>query len=449
MSNQRMLVVCFTALPLVCSLSACSNDVIDLGGGNVAQNLEVGARCADSPVLDEDVIVTNQAELDALLGCEEIGGSLTVNVFEDADLAPLERLRAVGESLLLGGFPDVEPFDDAAIEAWQVEVARLNQIVEAGYLTSLHGLEALERVGSLTLIGIAAPDLGAFESLQTISAHRDGSLAGSLTIANTRLENLTGLEGVSGVRSIDIETSPALVSLDGLSVGDTLDLVQLRDVPALADFSAFSGVANIQSLALLWNTGIENMDDFASLSTAGDLAFFSNAQLVQVDALDDTLTVATGLVFETNPSLTHVPQFQNLAGLDTFKALGNASLANVSISVPNLFKANLVQDDFIELSIDVIEIGNNPLLESLSVDAGVTSAQVLAVYSNPNLASIDLGTLRRLDRLIITDNPALDSVALGDLETVDTINVYGNPGLSTTELRGVPTFAGTFSGNAD
>jgi hypothetical protein len=64
-----MLVAYLTALPLVCALGARSSDVIDLGGGNVAQNLEVGARCADSPVLDGDVTVTNQAELDALLGC--------------------------------------------------------------------------------------------------------------------------------------------------------------------------------------------------------------------------------------------------------------------------------------------------------------------------------------------------------------------------------------------
>ena len=448
MSNQRTLVVYLTALPLVCALGACSSDVIDLGGGNVAQNLEVGARCADSPVLDGDVTVTNQAELDALLGCEEIGGSLTVNVFEDTDVAPLESLRVVGGTLILGGYPELDNFDDEALEAYQVELARLNQIVEDGWLTTLHGVEALERVGSLTLLGIGAPDLTAFESLRSISAHNDGASAGSLLIANTRLEDLTGLEGVSGVRSIDIETSPALVSLDGLSVGATLDQVQLRDVPALADVSAFSEVENIQLLGLFWNTGLENMDDLSSLSSAGDLAFLSNERLVQVDALD-TLEVATSVVFETNPSLTHVPQFQNLAGLDTFKALGNASLTNVSISVPNQFKANLVQGDFIELSIDVIEIGDNPLLGSLSIDSGVTSAQVLAVYSNAALSSINLGPLRRLDRLIISGNPALESVALGDLQTVDSIAVHENPGLSTAELRLVPTFEGAFSGNAD
>jgi hypothetical protein len=239
------------------------------------------------------------------------------------------------------------------------------------------------------------------------------------------------------------------VSLDGLSLGDSLDTVTLRDVPALGDLSAFSEVDSILYSALFWNTGLVDMADFDSLTTVGDLAFFQNAQLVQVDALDDTLEVATAIVFESNPSLTRVPQFQNLAGLNTFKALGNATLASVAISVPNLFKANLVQDDFVELSIDVIEIGNNPLLESLSVDAGVTSAQVLAVYSNSNLSSINLGTLHRLDRLIITSNPALESVALGDIETVDSIAVHENPGLSTTELRSVPTFESAFSGNAD
>jgi hypothetical protein len=108
-----------------------------------------------------------------------------------------------------------------------------------------------------------------------------------------------------------------------------------------------------------------------------------------------------------------------------------------------------VQGDLIELSIDVIEIGDNPLLGSLSIDSGVTSAQVLAVYSNAALSSINLGPLRRLDRLIISGNPALESVALGDLQTVDSIAVHENSGLSTAELRLVPTFEGAFSGNAD
>jgi hypothetical protein len=331
-----------------------------------------------------------------LLGCEEISGSLTANVFEDTDLAPLAQLRAVGGSLIIGGLPELGNFDEEALAAYQAELERLDQIIADGWLSTLHGVEALERVGSLSLLGIGTSDLTGFESLQTISAHRDGARAGSLTIANTRLEDLSGLEGVSGVGAIDIETSPALVSLDGLNVGDTLDLVQLRDVPALSDASALSEVETIQLAAIIWNTGLENMDDFASLSVTG-----------------------------------------------------NASLGSVSINVPNLFKASLVQNDFVELSIDVIEIGDNPRLESLSVDTGVTAAQVLAVYSNTNLASIDLGTVRRLDRLLILGNLALESVALGDLETVDSIAVHENPGLSTAELRGVPTFEGAFSGNAD
>src|SRR5262245_38387630 len=98
-----------SALGLISLSFACSNGEVDLGDGIVAQNFTQASRCAESPVIAGDVRVTNQAELESLSGCEVITGSLLIEPFAEADLAPLASLREVGQQLGLGIYPATPP----------------------------------------------------------------------------------------------------------------------------------------------------------------------------------------------------------------------------------------------------------------------------------------------------------------------------------------------------
>jgi hypothetical protein len=49
-------------------------------GDDAIDVLPPNARCATSPRIDGDVRVTNQTELEALAGCEEISGDLAIEV---------------------------------------------------------------------------------------------------------------------------------------------------------------------------------------------------------------------------------------------------------------------------------------------------------------------------------------------------------------------------------
>src|SRR5688572_26926096 len=136
-------------------LAACSIDDVDLGGSSsVEQNLEVGARCADSTLIEGDVFIATREELEALRGCEAIRGDFTLMVYEGTELTPLASLREVSGAILLGAsarpIPDEilqNPMGNDLIEATaaqEAEAARSAEIVQAGWLESLHGLEALE-----------------------------------------------------------------------------------------------------------------------------------------------------------------------------------------------------------------------------------------------------------------------------------------------------------------
>lgn len=451
MSNTMTIRPRFSALFLAGSLAACSNDVVDLGGGTLSQQVTYDSRCAESPIIEGDVTVTNQAELDALLGCEEIRGALSVRIFEGTDLTPLADLRAVDGNLTLGEIlPLSDGFSVAAIEAWRLELQRVLAIAEAGWLTSLAGVESIERTGGLSLNYIGAPSLEAFESLRLVNGGVEGEISGSLSIsAAQNLVDLGGLENVRSFRALNVVDNPLLESLDGLRVGTTLDALTLQSNPRLSDIDALLPLTAVLYNVFIFDTAITDVDGLANLVDARQgLALSSNPELTQADALG-ALQVADFLVFEDCPKLERLPEFENLDGINGFKVMRNAALRSISLNFPNWNAFNIVDGVDVSIAAGVIEIGDNQELESITFEAGFRAAQVLSVYRNASLARLDLGSLERLDQLDIVGNPALTEVALGKLQTVDTLRVFGNAQLSTSELRGVRTFESEFGLNAD
>lgn len=437
-------------LSFVSLLAACSGGEVDLGGGTITQNVERGSRCSESTIIDESVTVREQSELDALLGCEEIRGDLLVHVFEGTDLSPLESLRSIDGDFFIGIYPALQALDEAALDAWFAETARIEEIVNAGWLTSLAGVEALEQVGALTIAGISAPNLEAFESLRRMSGDVAGAGAGALSITRANnLVDLSGLDDVRGIHWLQLDDNASLESLDGLQVSSQMDYIWLRGSPRLSDVDALAPVGFVTSIIYLDNTGLTSLDDFSNLQTVTeDLALFNNAELENVDSLD-ALIVANSLVFSGNAKLTHLPEFTSLAGIDGFEVYGNAELTSIALNFPSLIAFNVVQGVDVPTSAGVIEIGDNPKLATLSFESGFGAAEMLAVYGNASLTNLDIGSLERLNRLSINGNTALAEVALGELQTVDSLFVYGNPLLSTAALRTVRTFESEFGDNAD
>jgi hypothetical protein len=451
MSDPTSIKPRFLSLALVSALAACSNDVVDLGGGTLSQNVELGSRCTESVIVEGDVHVTNQEELDALLGCEEIRGGLRIEIFEGTDLGPLGELRAVDGDLFIGSYPDFSlDLTPEAIEAYQLEYERVTAIAEANWLPSLEGVESLERVGGLSLNRLSAPSLEAFESLRLVSGSVDTALAGQLAItAAPNLVDLGGLENVRGFRVVAIADDPALESLSGLQVGASLNDLSLQNLPALTNIDALAALDNVTFDITIVGTAIPDVDALSNLRWAAlGLALFDNPELTNVDGLAG-LVAADFLVFDGNARLEHLPEFTNLFTLDSFKLMNNPALESLSLSFPSLQAINIIDGNDVPLAAGVFEIGGNARLQTLAVAGGLRAAEVLSIYRNDSLASIDLGSLERIDRLDIYGNTALAGVALGALQTVDSLRIIGNPSLSTAELRTVRTFASEIVDNAD
>jgi hypothetical protein len=461
-----------SSLSFAALLAACATDGVDLGGSStVEQNLGVGARCVESRTVEDDVFVASQEELEALRGCEAIRGDFTVMVFEGTDLSPLASLREVSGALLLGAYarpiPDeilVNPMGNELADAFaaqEAEAERSNEIVEAGWLESLHGFEALERAGEMTLSSFAAPDLRAFESLRTIDGKPGSREGGSLDIREARnLVDLRGLEGVTGIGRLSLSENPVLQSLAGIELGIETDSVSMGGNPQLTDLTALSSLESLESLGIS-ETAIENLDALANLTSSLSVTLVANSELTDVSGLRN-LQLVSSMIVMSNPKLVSIPEIPLLSGVEEFLVLDNAALRSVSLNFYEITTTNLdrtirfnseppprLVEREIEAGIAWLDISDNPQLESLAVVGTLTSALVFEVTRNAGLSRIDLGSLRSLNVLSIAGNATLSEVALGDIETINLLSVVDNPNLAVGELRNVRTFETVTSGNAD
>ena len=438
-------------------LCACSTDVVSIGEERTSQLLERGSRCAESTEIEGDVRVENQADLDALAGCEQIAGDLAIEIFETTDLAPLGSLRVVGGTLELGARPPAPIFD--TLEEWEAlraereaRIDRMQEIADAGWLRSLHGVEALEQVGALDVSDISAPDLRAFSSLRNVSAHYGGPSAGQLIIARAReLLDLSGLEALVGIRELWITGNPALESLVGVRLPTSLESVRVGGNPRLADLDPLRSIEDVEATFVLTDSAVRDLDALASLENVLESVEISdNPELVDASGLV-TLSDTRSLTISGNAALTQLPEFASLFTLTQLYIQDNAALETFTLDSGGLALRELsLPDRLLPRSAELLAITGNDKLRSIALPNSFPVTSVLAIEGNPSLVSVDLGNLERVTELLtIVENAQLSQVQLGVLRNAGAVEVINNPRLETAALAGVPTFQSTFTGNAD
>jgi hypothetical protein len=422
----------------VISSLACSSGEVDLGGGLITADLRSSGRCTDSSRLEGQIIVSDQAGLSALAGCEEIVGDLFVEVFEGADLSPLASLRSVSNSFHIGEAP-VQPEDP---NEWEAFWERIAGIRAAGYLPSLHGLEALESVGTLYLTGSSAPSLTELESLVDVEA---------VVIRDMpALVNLAGLEAAP-LSSLWISNCQTLSSLDGLNLGLVPETLIFEFLPALtnADALAATDIAFIGSSLMFYVTGLRALPSFVDLAFVPSLSIEGNPALTDISGIASIQGVE-GLSISGNPSLRTLPPLTQLGSVEVLRVINNDALEELDLDFPALLPpTDSITDRNIELSTTLIDISMNDALRRITSPAGFGAVQYFSIYQNASLSELELDQLRRVDVMIIAENPALVTVSMPALATVDSLEVVDNPALSPAVFDRVLTFERRISGNAE
>ncbi len=150
---------------------------------------------------------------------------------------------------------------------------------------------------------------------------------GGLTIENSDLINLTGLEKLAFVRDfMIIQNNDDLTNLDGLtnltSVGDYMNIgdnIVLTNIDGLSNLTSVMGNLNIWG-----NVALTNLDGLSNLtSVGGGMSIMSNDSLTNLNGLSNLTSIGGGMSITSNDSLKNLNGLINLCSV-----VGNFTISN-------------------------------------------------------------------------------------------------------------------------
>ena len=336
-----------------------------------------------------DVLLTTQAEVDAFtaLCYTSIEGNLTLmSIFDDpAGIADLSGFSGLTE--IIGEF----------------------LIKENSLLTSLDGLDGLQRVISLKIdANFNLVSISALSNLEEfIELPNEDFNARTLSIINTGVTSLAGLEKIISLQNLII-SSTSITSLQGL---DNLEVVN-------------------RILTLSINTSLESLSGLQSLQTIGEFVTISlNESLMTISGLNNLNSVGQAITIQNNAALTSIAALSSVVDVERIVIENNpmlSSLAGINYSGIEFFLQLVDNDgltDFTGLQFGAttsafLEVKGCDGITSMVGLEGLTDTFGLQIFENQNLLSLD--GLQNIticrNQIYIQDNPLLtDFCALSDL----------------------------------
>jgi len=442
----------------------------------------------DSTVCDGPVTIQVPSDIAGLANCRRINRDLTINnVSGLTDLTGLENLQEVGGTLSIANNPTLESLKGLSglrtvytlsitnnktlrsiTPLISLRSARSIEISQNTALTSLRGLDGLSSGGGLTLSGnTSLSDLHGLDNLSdyslSISDNSLRSLAGleqlryasALYVRNEPfLMDVTGLYSLTSVDVLKIIGNPALLSLHGLE-NVREGSVAIESNANLTDVQALNGVTSLTFLDIAYNTSVRSLPAFENLGSLGGLylvgmsalenfsglgkithidnnavTISENANLKTLTALSNLTYMRADLIIGSNPALTSLENFRNLATIDGSLEIGGNSIQSLT--------------PFAALqSVYNLSLGSMPLVTNLD---GFNRLETLGNLSLSEMSGLKdltgLGSLTLITgNLIVSDMPALESMqGLNQLKQVRmSVAIQGDAKL--VNLKGLDALA--------
>jgi len=175
-----------------------------------------------------------------------------------------------------------------------------------------------------------------------------------------------------------------------------------------------------------------------------------------VDSLS-SLRSLRSLAVANNDRLQALPDWSEIGGAREVVIVGNAELRAMPAfplrSTTGFTVGARAQTEGVSsresFGFDLLEVGENPKLESVANIDFASAGSHVAIYGNASLTRIDFWGLSSLSNLQLVANPALSDVWLLHLEEVAELEIRDNPLLSMATFAAVQTFDSQTSGNLD
>ena len=302
-------------------------------------------------IVNPPIILSTQAEVDALFGTEKIVGNLIITGSEITNLDKLEMLDSLKGNLT---------------------------IRSTSALTSIAGLSNLKFIGG----GLTIDSNSALLSINGLS--KIDSIRGNLTIThNTLLANINGLTKIDSVRgSLTVANNINLTNITGLSnlsfIGGDL---KLDSNYALLDMSGLSKIDSIGgNLSIKHNIQLANINGLSKIdSVTGSITIATNTALTKIDGLSGLTYIGGGLKIDSNYALLSM---NGLSKIDSVAGGVNISVNKTLANLDGLFNLTFVGGG--------LKIDSNYALLSLNGLSKLNSViGDITIHTNSTLTNID------------------------------------------------------------
>ncbi|MDP2339647.1 MAG: hypothetical protein Q8O67_01705 [Deltaproteobacteria bacterium] len=403
---KRILPVSLLLLAVACEPLTCQNRVDGLVT-RVDDIPDVPPKCQGANAqFVGDVDITNQQQLDTLLGCTTVQGSILIHDSSDiTDVGALVTLQSINNGYFLA-------FNNAALT--DIQLPALISIDD--------GFAAIENPELLTV------NLPALVSLE-----------GDLTMRNNPKQTQIAVPNVEIIKT-------AVIIIDGVAKNVSFGNLILGDLPALTSLDgSFETLEIIEGAFEVYNTGLTNFVGMENLEKILNQGGAQQPRTVfRVDKLNPGLAVGIdfddefNIVPAGNPNLVNFaglesldliagdvfvgfnPELVNFTGLDDIKEVGNLA-ANVK---NNLFVVeNSKLTDFLGLEGDNDNDGDNDGFASVNGSAfiGLFFDRFGKPIAGGNDALIDLDGMQSLTTitgdLVLAFSPAMENLEGLDIFT--------------------------------
>jgi hypothetical protein len=276
-------------------------------------------------------------------------------------------------------------------------------------ITSLAGLERLERLeGTLTLT-LDVPSLAPIASLTSVQ---------ELVVNEATSTTLTGLEGLTSAPVITIRDNPRVTDLSALNhISGELESLRVSGNPMLSSLSGLGGITGVTGdLTVRDNELLQTLAGFEGVThVGGSVVLEKLPALTNVDALSSLTEVGGDLIIGYDLGDTDLTFLTNLDGLSQLVSVGG-ELAVRKTSVSTLAPLANVE------AVGWVTIDENSSLTSVggAFDKVTYMPGTVRFYDNWDLVTLDgFASLQSLDGALWITGSGLESITgLGQLTEV-------------------------------
>ncbi len=302
-----------------------------------ARDMFCGGFTLDRPfgrTIDATVVVFSQQGLEGLRDVARINGDLRISptsTLTTTDLTELSQLATVTGNFTIGGAGSLRKLDGLR---GLTTVGGTLQISANSLLTDISGLSSLRQLG-----GLFVTSNGALVSLHGLEQVTTLDVGGLNVTDMPTLATLNGLVGLRRVRSLRLQNSPlisSLQSLRGTAIAENLIVTKMNALPSLKDLT---GVAQfLADVVISDNAGLLDIGALTNVASVRSVSIRANPLLPDVHELSNlTSTLPNGARIDG-------PLFTSLAGLSKLQHSGPIQLDGSASPLLNTIVLPALQD---------------------------------------------------------------------------------------------------------